>query len=90
MKNLKDAQIKRDHIEVKLKLYDKKGVATRYLKGTIKRFMSKLRSSSAVRFNVLVTYGKHKDVYGDMVMFYNEYDGDSKKEAIQALQAFLE
>lgn len=90
MKNLKIAQINRDHIEVKLKLYDRHGVATTYLKGTIKRFMSKLRSSSAVRFNVLVTYGKHKDVFGDTVMFTNEYDGESKKEAIQALQAFLE
>ena len=90
MKNRKDAFINRDHIEVKLKLYDRRGVATTYLKGTINRFMSKLRSSAAVRFHVYVTYGKHKDVYGDMVMFTNEYDGESKKEAIQALQAFLE
>jgi len=58
--------------------------------GTARRFLSKLRKSDADYFNVKVEYEKHKDVYGDMVMFTNEYDGESKKEAIQALQAFLE
>lgn len=76
---------------MKIYLTLKKGkVKKMYRTGTTRRYLSKLRKSNADYFNIKVEYGKHKDVYGDMVMFYNEYDGDSKKEAIQALQAFLE
>lgn len=90
MKNLSKAKINRDHINVHLKLTDKNGVAHTYLKGTIKRFMSKLRGSSGRRIELRVEYGKHKDVFGKEVMFTNEYDGYSSEEAQEALQAFLE
>lgn len=91
MKNLKVAtRTNRDHIEVRIKLTDKKGRVQTYHKGTIKRFMSKLRGSCGRRIEITTTYGKHKDVYGDEVMFKNEYDGYDQKEAIHALKAFLE
>lgn len=91
MKNLKQAtKTDRSHIEVHLKLTDKHEVARTYHKGTIKRFMSKLRGSSGRRIEIRVEYGREKDIFGKNVMFMNEYEGYSSEDAQQALQAFLE
>lgn len=91
MKNLKSAtRSKRDHIEVKVKFTDRHGKVQTYHKGTIKRFLSKLRGSSGRRIDILVTYGREKDVFGNVEMFKNEYSGFNNIEAQQALEAFLE
>lgn len=42
------------------------------------------------RYFIRVEYGKKEDIHGKMVMFYNEYNGYDKKEAKQALGAFIE
>ncbi|MCR4290502.1 MAG: hypothetical protein NUV86_09620 [Candidatus Scalindua sp.] len=90
MKNLSQAKVNRNHIEVRLKLTDRHGVVRTYLKGTIKRFMSKLRGSCGRRIEIRVTYGREKDVFGKEVQFTNEYDGFNQEDAIKALKAFLE
>lgn len=62
----------------------------RYHSGSVSRFISKIRGHGNGRINIRVEYGKDKDVFGKIVMFYNEYDGDNKEESISALKAFIE
>lgn len=42
------------------------------------------------RIVVRVEYGKKENVYGEKELFWNEYDGNSLKEAKKALSAFIE
>lgn len=76
--------------KVIIKLTKKSGEVGVYRAGTLRRFFTVLRTAPAMRFNVLVTYGVKKDVFGKKVMFENQYIGESREEAIKALTAFLE
>lgn len=90
MKNLQKTKFDRSHIDVHIKFTDKRGKVETYLRGTIKRFLSKLRGSSGRRIDIWVGYGKQKDVFGDTVMFTNEYSGTNQRDAIHAFEAFME
>jgi len=71
-------------------LFFKNGKVKRYYSGGVRRFTTNIRSCSPERIDILVTYGKDYDVFGNYVLFTNQYIGSDKKEAIHAIKAFLE
>ncbi len=51
---------------------------------------SKTEAADFSRAFLKVSYGKHEDTFGKMVMFTNEGTYTNKKDLKQALSAFLE
>ena len=89
MKSFKRSKIHKNNLRVFLILRNSHKVE-RYHSGSVSRFINKIQACSHARINVRVEYGKDKDAFGKTVMFYNEYDGEDKKEAVTALKAFIE
>lgn len=75
---------------IRMFLYFKNGKVKRYRSGGARRFLYWIRRTSAVKFDVLVTYGTDIDCRGHKEVFTNQYVGTNKQEAIKALQAFVE
>lgn len=90
MKTYKRSLIHKNNLKVFLNIYKKDGKVSSYRSGSVKRFFNKIQACSHARINIKVEYGKDKDCFGKTVMFYNEYDGENKVEAIAALKAFIE
>jgi hypothetical protein len=76
--------------KVKVKLVLMSGKARLYKKGTSKRFINKIQRYDWIKCYIKVCYGKNIDVFGKKKEFYNDGEYEDKKEAIQALRAFLE
>jgi len=75
----------------KLKVWLKSGKVVVYPFSTrMKRLYARVRHGSYARINVSVQYGIAKDNFGNNTMFENSGTYENPKEAVSALQAFLE
>ena len=77
-------------MQIKLTLVSRHGKVKRYRSGTKRRFMFHLTHDKFSKAIVRVEYGKEKDNFGKMVMFFNEGEYTNKHDALQALRAFCE
>ena len=73
-------------IKVILRLVFKGGKDRMYLKGTSTRFIQRIKAVGWVKCFIRVEYGMGIDQDGKKVMFYNEGEYTSRKEALSVAQ----
>jgi len=74
-----------------LTIWDLKGKMRQiYYTTRFNRLYHRIRHGSWAKIYIKVEYGKQEDVFGKKIMFYNDGTYEKRKEALQALHAFLE
>lgn len=76
-------------MKLQIKLFNR-GKVKEYRSGTKRRFTSIFTHVNFELCHIYVEYGKQKDNHNKLVTFYNDGEYTNKKEAIKALDAFLE
>lgn len=81
---------KSSHLKVSLKLTKKSGSILFYHTGKVKRIYSIVRQGNFSNSYLKVSYGKHKDVFGKLVEFYNDGHYSNRDDLVFAFKAFTE
>lgn len=73
-----------------LKLWSDTGTVKRWHSSRIKRIFRNIKAEEFQKAYVKVVYGKEKDVFGKIVVFYNDGFYETRSELLSALKAFTE
>lgn len=75
-------------LKITLKVFGKDGSTSTYHSSKTKRIFSILKHGNFSQCHLKVSYGKHLDVSGALVEFYNDGNCTNKEELLFALRAF--